>query len=71
MSVYTVIDTLTNQVFPADTLADVEQAVGYILDDGTDHPEWEVEKVSELLLDVREVGWAISRSLGLEVVSHV
>lgn len=71
MSNYTVIDTLTKQEFPADEYIDIEQAVTYILDDGTDKSEWEEEKLTEFLQDVREVGSAFSRSLGLEVVSHV
>lgn len=71
MSNYTVIDTLTKQEFPADKYIDIEQAVVYILDDGTDKSEWEEEKLAEFLQDVREVGSAFSRSLGLEVVSHV
>lgn len=71
MSNYTVIDTLTKQEFPADEYIDIEQAVVYILDDGTDKSEWEEEKLAEFLQDVRDVGSAFSRSLGLEVVSHV
>ena len=70
MSNYTVVDTLTKQEFPADTLQDVQEAVYYILD-GQDLSEWENERLDIFLLDVAEVRSAFSNALGLEVVSHV
>lgn len=69
MSNYTVVDTLTKQEFPADTLQDVQEAVYYILD-GQELTEWENERLDNFLLDVAEVRSAYSNALGLEVVSH-
>ena len=70
MSNYTVVDTLTKQEFPADTLQDVQAAVYHILDTGEELTEWESEKLLTFLFDVAEVGSAFSNALGLEVVSH-
>lgn len=70
MSNYTVVDLYTTQEFPADTLADVEQAVSYILS-GEDLSDGDLAELTEVLFEVEYYGAGFSNGLGFEVVPHV
>lgn len=70
MSNFTVVDVYTKQEFPANTFADVEQAVAYILS-GEDLSEGDLAELSEVFQEVRDYGSAFSNGLGVEVVPHV
>lgn len=69
MSKYTVVDVYTGQLYPANDIHDIEQAVDFILS-GEELSDFEENELTALYYEVSEWGASFSNNLGIEVVPH-